>query len=78
MMELSCQNGSARPRSLETRKGRGFPHSHSDGDYRCQIGTNCQTRANRTFLQILVQNRKISPQGPNLSELGEGSMARRN
>ena len=26
-----CHNGSARPRSLETRKGRGFPHSHSDG-----------------------------------------------
>jgi hypothetical protein len=24
-MELSCHNGSARPRSLETRKGRGFP-----------------------------------------------------
>jgi len=34
-------NGSARPRSLGTRKGRGFPHSHSDGDCGCQIGTNC-------------------------------------
>ena len=34
-------NGSARPRSLETRKGRGFPHSHSDGDGGCQNGTNC-------------------------------------
>jgi hypothetical protein len=36
-----CRNGSARPRSLETRKGRGFPHSHSDGDYDCHIGQNC-------------------------------------
>jgi hypothetical protein len=49
-------NGSARPRSLEIRKGRGFPHSHSDGDCGCQIGTNCETSANRPFLQIVVQN----------------------
>jgi hypothetical protein len=41
---------------LETRKGRGFPHSHSDGDCGCQIRQNFRTRVNRTFFQILVQN----------------------
>src|SRR6266481_4205435 len=51
-------NGSARPRSLETRKGRGFPHSHSDGDCGCQIGQTAKTRVNHAFFQILVQNRK--------------------
>src|SRR6266436_6234417 len=49
-------NGSARPRSLETRKGRGFPHSHSDGDCGCQIGQTAKTRVNHAFFQILVQN----------------------
>ncbi len=51
-------NGSARPRSLETRKGRGFPHSHSDGDCGCQIGQTAKTRVNHAFFQILVQNHK--------------------
>src|SRR5437879_11273008 len=51
-------NGSARPRSLETRKGRGFPHSHSDGDCGCQIGQTAKTRVNHAFFQILVQNQK--------------------
>jgi hypothetical protein len=41
---------------LETRKGRGFPHSHSDDGCGCQIGQNCKTRVNHIFLQILVQN----------------------
>jgi len=37
----------------------GSPHSHSDGELRLPNWTNCQTRANRTLFQILVQNRNI-------------------
>ena len=45
-----------RPRSLETRTGRGFPHSHSNCGCWCPISQNAESRQNRGLFQIPAQN----------------------
>jgi hypothetical protein len=47
-----------RPRRLETRTERGFPHFHSNGGYRSLAHLKRQTLENRGVRQILAQNRK--------------------
>ena len=47
-----------RPRRLETRTERGFPHFHSNGGYCSLAHLKRQTRQNRGVRQILAQNRK--------------------
>ena len=48
----------SRPRSLQTRSGRGFPHSHSNCDYWRPISQNAESRQNRGLFQIPAQNCK--------------------
>ena len=53
-----------RPRRLETRTERGFPHFPSNGGYCSLAHLKRQTRQNRGVRQILAQNRKcIVPEG---------------
>jgi hypothetical protein len=42
----------------EPAKDAGADIPAATGDCTCQIGQDCQTRANRTLFQILAQNRK--------------------
>ena len=49
-----------RPRRLETRTERGFPHFHSNGGYCSLAHLKRQTRQNRGVRQILAQNRVIT------------------
>ena len=46
-----------RPRRLETRTERGFPHFPSNGGYCSLAHLKRQTRQNRGVRQILAQNR---------------------
>jgi hypothetical protein len=50
-----------RPRRLETRTERGFPHFHSNGGYCSLAHLKRQTLQNRGVRQILAQNPKITP-----------------
>jgi len=47
-----------RPRRLETRTERGFPHFPSNGGYCSLAHLKRQTRQNRGVRQILAQNRR--------------------
>ena len=56
-----------RPRRLETRTERGFPHFPSNGGYCSLAHLKRQTRQNRGVRQILAQNRKTRDSGDRVS-----------
>ena len=55
-----------RPRRLETRTERGFPHFHSNGGYCSLAHLKRQTLQNRGVRQILAQNRFKAGSSENL------------